>query len=151
MAWRRSLLFEGLDRDEADYVIDLMDRRAVRAGAAIFEEGEVGDTLYLIEEGRVEIAKHVADETEKVLAVLGPGDFFGEMVLVEDRTRSARASAVGAAVIHGLSSGTFDRIVDERPRAAFVIERNIARTICRRLRQTNAQIAELVLWGLQQG
>lgn len=144
-------LFEGLEPADKDFVLGLFARREIGKGASIFEEGDEGDTLFLIESGRVEIVKHVAGETEKVLAVLGPGDFFGEMVLIEERVRSARASALGPAALRCLSLEGFDRVVAERPRAAYWIERNIARTICRRLRDTNAQVAELVLWGLQQG
>ena len=66
------------------------------AGQEVFREGEPGAEMYIIEDGEVEIVKqHGA--TEKRLSRLGPGDFFGEMALLEDRPRSAGAREIGRA------------------------------------------------------
>ena len=67
-------------------------------GAVIFEEGSKGDSLYFVTGGRVRISKRVSAGELKDLAILGPGDCFGEMALVEDVARSAQAAAVGATV-----------------------------------------------------
>lgn len=63
-----------------------------KSGSTIFEEGALEDTMYFIKRGKVEIVKCMGD-AQRVLAILGPGDFFGEMALVSETPRSAAAKA----------------------------------------------------------
>src|SRR5258708_36518712 len=66
------------------------------AGEILFREGEVGDVMFVIQSGAVRISKNVADN-DKVLAVLGPGEFFGEMAILNGKPRTATATVVKPA------------------------------------------------------
>jgi CRP/FNR family cyclic AMP-dependent transcriptional regulator len=100
----------------------------------IFEEGSTGSEMYLIHRGRVLLSVR-QDETQQVpLVVLNPGDFFGEMALVDDSPRSATASAV---------EDDTELIVMDRARFLFMVRQqpefalSLMHTLCRRLRDTD--------------
>ena len=79
---------------------EVLDRRVYAPGEVIFKEGEVGRRCaYLIENGRVEISKKASDGTEKVLGYIPTGGIFGEMALVDDKPRMAKAKAVDTTTV----------------------------------------------------
>ena len=107
-------------------------------GTTIFSEGDLGLTMYVIENGEVEISKRLKEE-RKVLAVLGKGDFFGEMCMLEDETpRSATAIATSDvdAVIIDQSAFTF--ILKHNPEIAI----RMMRKLVIRLRRTTQLLEE---------
>ena len=78
--------------------------RNVTAGQVLFHEGEPGKEMYVVQSGKVNITKNVRD-TEKVLATLGPGEFFGEMSILNNKPRSAGASPTSnTCTTHGCTS-----------------------------------------------
>lgn len=102
---------------------------AYGAGTAIFSEGEPAETLYVIKSGRVEISK-----AGDVLSVLGAGEVFGEMSLVDDTPRSAAAIAKDDVEVVEITSDRFDFMVAQTPGFA----RLIMRTMAHRLRMGHA-------------
>src|SRR4051812_11077369 len=76
-------LFESLDDDAADTICSLLIMEACEAGADLFRAGDAGDAMYLIEDGKIQISMRATDGEDLILAVLGPGDFFGEMALID--------------------------------------------------------------------
>jgi len=103
----------------------------------IFEQGSTGSEMYLIHKGRVLLSVR-QDETQRIpLAVLNPGDFFGEMALVDDSPRSATASAV---------EDDTELIVMDRPRFLFMVRQqpefalSLMHTLCRRLRDMDKRL-----------
>jgi CRP-like cAMP-binding protein len=105
------------------------------AGAVIFEEGDPGSRLYVIQAGQVRIVKRTGGRAV-TLARLGPGEFFGEMALLEHQPRSATAVVDEAARILELDEAAFERIVAERGEVAL----RILKRLSRRLREANRQI-----------
>ncbi|MCG8455009.1 MAG: cyclic nucleotide-binding domain-containing protein, partial [Holophagales bacterium] len=106
-----------------------------REGEVIFEEGDLGTEMYIVHEGKVEILKRFKDELRQ-LAMLGQGDFFGEMSILEDlpRTASARArSDVKAVPING---STFVQMLRKNPEIAV----RMMRKLSRRLRETDQML-----------
>jgi CRP-like cAMP-binding protein len=81
----------------------------------IFSEGEPGDECYIIQKGRVKISI-VANNNEKVFIMLKPGDIFGEMALLENKPRSASATAVEDSVMMAVNRGNFEKVVIEQPK-----------------------------------
>ena len=67
--------------------------QVIEAGRDLFKEGDPGDTMYIIQKGRIKITKRV-NNVEKILMVLGKGDFFGEMALIRQTPRTATATAI---------------------------------------------------------
>ena len=84
-------IFESLDDESARALCDLLTMEEYEAGQVLFRAGDAGDSMYLIEDGKVQISMRAADGEELILAILGPGDFFGEMALFDRKPRSANA------------------------------------------------------------
>ncbi len=103
--------------------------RPVRAGATVFEEGEPGDTLYVIMAGQVELSRACEGE-HGLLARLGPGEFFGEMEVLMGRPRRHRAVAVSDSRLLQIDVDTFETMCVEQPEIAIrVIQRLAARAV----------------------
>lgn len=113
---------------------------AAADGTVIFEEGAPGDSLYFVTGGRVRISKRVSSGGMKDLAILGPGDCFGEMALVEDVARSARASAVGPTALFRLGREEMNRWLKSHPELAMDFFAELVQVLSRRLRRTSSEL-----------
>jgi len=110
------------------------------AGKVVFEEGDLGLTMYVIEKGEIEIRKKFGRE-DRVLAVLGKGDFFGEMCMLEDDVpRSATAIALTDVELVMIDRSAFTFILKHNPEITI----RIMRKLVRRLRQTTHLLEEAV-------
>lgn len=107
------------------------------AGDLIFREGDLGTEMYIVQEGRVEIAK-VVGGTEKSLATLEKGDFFGEMSILEELPRTATARAETAVKLIEINGSTFDKMLRSNPEIAV----RMMRKLSRRLRETDRLLHE---------
>jgi CRP-like cAMP-binding protein len=112
--------------------------KVYRDGEEIVRQNEVGDCMFVIQEGQVEVLSEL-DDDEFRLGLLGPGEFFGEMAIVEKQARAATVRAVGEARVLTVDKRTFLRRVQEDPTLAL----NILRTLCQRIRALDTEIAEL--------
>ena len=115
--------------------------KAFNAGHHIFQQGERGDGLYIIAEGRVAITLLLGQGQSCVLASLGPGDFFGEMALLDDQPRSATATAEVNTRAYFILRGDLWRVLKERP--ALVV--TLLGEFSKRMRNFNVRYAEQVL------
>ena len=86
-------LFQGIHPKGLERIASICSEETYRLGDVVFREGEVGDKLYLLLDGKIRISREVSGMGEEALAVLGPGQAFGEMSLVDDFPRSARGRA----------------------------------------------------------
>lgn len=111
----------------------------VDSGKILFQEGEEGDRMYIIQDGSVRISKQIGGK-EHILAVLGKGDFFGEMAIVTKVKRSATATAVGTVRLLGFNREGFLGMIEKNAGIAL----NVIDKLCRRLQHTNNQIQHLV-------
>ena len=109
------------------------------AGTVLFREGERGKTMYVIRTGKVNIWKHIS-ETELTLAVLGPGEFFGEMALLEGLPRSAGATVVEDAQLIELEQKSFETLIRKNSEIAV----RLMRRLSSRLRDADRQIQTLM-------
>jgi CRP/FNR family transcriptional regulator, cyclic AMP receptor protein len=99
--------------------------RSFRAGQVIYDEGEAGDVLYVIEAGHVELTRERPDGP-RVVARLGAGDLFGELSALLGRPRGHRAVAVGATRLLELDAGTFEAMCVARPEIAIRVIQSLA-------------------------
>ena len=113
--------------------------RKQQAGTVLFREGDRGATMYVIRSGKVKIAKHISG-TELTLAVLGPGEFFGEMALLEALPRSAGATVVEDALLIELEQTAFETLVRKNGEIAV----RLLRRLSSRLREADRQIQALM-------
>ena len=115
--------------------------RSYNPGDVIFREGDMGNEMYIIQSGRVKITKQLKDGVEKTLVILGPGDFFGEMAVIDKDVRSANASAMDASRLIALDEEVFEMHMQTNPK----IVKKILKNLTSRLRDANNQIANLMI------
>ncbi len=97
-------------------------------GTILFEEGDLGDKLYVLQAGKVKITKTVQDKT-KTLAILGPGDFFGEMAILNQKPRTATAEVVEDAQLLVLDGKTLQQMVVSNAEIAVRLIKKLARRL----------------------
>jgi CRP-like cAMP-binding protein len=122
---------------------EIFDRygRTYNAGDVIFREGDVGAEMFIIQSGKVKITKLIKGGVEKTLVILGPGDFFGEMAVIDKDNRSATATAVEPSRLISLDEDVFEQHMQTNPK----IVKKILKNLTTRLRETNQQIANLMI------
>jgi CRP-like cAMP-binding protein len=106
----------------------------------IFAMQEPADGLYVLASGRVKVAVSSSGGKELILATLGPGQFFGEMALLDDEPRSASVVAQLPTTAYRIRRQDFERLLDAHP----PIARKLLREMSLRLRRANAQMESLV-------
>lgn len=111
----------------------------VDEGKILFSEGDEGEHMFIIQEGSVRITKNI-DGRDHTLAVLGKGDFFGEMAIVTRTKRTATATAACTVKLLQFDREGFHNMIEKNARIAL----NVIDKLCRRLQQANMQIQHLV-------
>jgi len=127
------------EKDLADIAGLLIDRKFPR-DAVIYEDGSMGDYMYIISEGQVKITKMSEDGREKILEILGPGNFHGEMALLDRAPRSASAKTITPCVLLALSRADFLGLLKQNHEVTL----ELIRVLARRLRETDEQIKGLL-------
>lgn len=137
----RSLsIFKGLGSQELGYLLQSFHTRTYHEGEALFVEGDIGRALFIVETGKVELTKRGQDGKAQVLAVLGPGSFFGEMALLEQLPRSASAHAAERSSLLLLYRAKLDEMLHSHPRIGIAIMTHLARLLSSRLRKTSQEL-----------
>jgi CRP-like cAMP-binding protein len=142
-------LFHELSDAELDSLAGRMRERALRVGEALVREGDPGEEMFFVRRGRLVISKGVTGRVEKVLARVGPGDFFGEMSLIGRRRRSATVRAETEAEVLALGRASLEHLIDASPRAGLSLMMAMVREFCERLSNTDDLVAEVTRWGLE--
>jgi CRP/FNR family cyclic AMP-dependent transcriptional regulator len=133
----------GLSAAEMKLLATFSSEERFRASSVIFREGERGDKLYIVLNGRVRISKFIPGVGEEALAVLNRGDFFGEMALIDEKPRSADAKAHETdATVLSIDRGTLNEILSMDPHASLQFLNLLCRMISRRLREINDKIVQ---------
>lgn len=130
---RRNILFEDLDDAAFEDLQSRFTLREYQAGEIIVEDESDGDELFLIAEGRVKILKRTKSGEDNLLALLHPGDFFGELELVDGRPRSAGVVALDDCITYSLHRRDFDELLQKSH--AFTIR--LMQVLSIRLRSSN--------------
>jgi CRP-like cAMP-binding protein len=137
---RQAPLFGGLDDEAAEALSASMAEVKVRRGDVLFHEGDEGDRLYVVTDGKVKLGRTSADGRENLLAILGPGQMFGELSLFDPGPRSATVTAVTDCTMQSLSHDELGRWLNGRPEVA----RGLLLQLAGRLRKANDVAADLV-------
>jgi CRP-like cAMP-binding protein len=109
-------------------------------GTVLFNEGEPGKDMFVLQSGKISISKKVRD-VEKVLAVLGPGEFFGEMAIISNKPRNATATVTEDAKLLVIDPKTFEAMI--RGNAEIAVR--MIKKLAERLSEADAQIENLLL------
>lgn len=135
-----SPLFEMLSSSELAHLAELAEQRRYTAGEPVFEEGELGDSLYVIVQGEVEVVRRDGAGEARPLSVLGPPSFFGEMSVIDKEYRSATVRARTEAVLLRLTAQHLALFRQEHRDGFTFVVINIARNLSARLREANARL-----------
>ena len=136
-------IFAGLNGVALTEIARSVEEAAFRTGDIIVREGEAGNRMFIIRSGQVEVIKRLGQRHETILAVLGPGNFLGEMSIIECVTRSASVRALEDAVLFALKSIDLYRLFQRHPDQYAIIILNIARDLSRRLRTVDEMFTAL--------
>ena len=131
-------LFKRLEPHELEHLAGEIDQVNYPAGETIFHENDHGDALYVVEEGSVRIWVYDQDVKDVTLAELKPGDFFGELAVLDQGERSSSATAMTDVHLHRLSSEDFQNFLMEHPDCAI----DVICEIGARMRQTNLLVTQ---------
>lgn len=134
-------IFSDLSKSEMDHLCDIVIHRSYKKGNMILMEDEFGDTFFIIKEGSVKITRLSEDGREVILAMLGEGEFFGEMSLLDGQTRSANAIALEDSEALILKRVEFIALLKKYPKVSI----SLLRELTQRLRKSNQQIESLSL------
>ena len=137
---RQTPLFSGLDDDAADSLRSSLNEIKLRRGETLFREGDSGDRLYVVLDGKIKLGRSSPDGRENLMAVLGPGQMFGELSLFDPGPRSLTATAVTDVTMMSLGHEELSRWLTGHPDVA----RNLLGQLASRLRRTNDVVADLV-------
>ena len=127
-------LFGGFSDEDLAVVVPLLEEETFASGEEIVSEGHMGDRLYFIESGHVEVLKRVNGEN-RLIATLWPGDAFGEMELIDVQARSATVRAIEPVVALTMRHREMLRLYKENLDVFARLLLNVAREISRRLRR----------------
>ncbi len=133
-------LFAGLNEQQFAALAARTSQTSLRRGEVLFEEGDQGDRLYIITEGKIKLGHSSEDGRESLLAILGPGEIIGELTLFDPGPRSTTATAVSSASLLSLDHTDLVAVLDNSPEVA----KHMLRALAQRLRRTNESLSDLV-------
>jgi len=133
--------FGGLSDARLETLVSMLVERRYEAGAVVVSEGEQGRSMYIVSAGELGVNKLRESGRMIRLAALGPGDFFGEMTLIEMQNRSATVVAESETILYELTAQNLYAYYKADIHAYVLVLQNINRELCRRLRRANARIA----------
>ena len=136
----RAGIFQGVDPVAVQNLIEQMETVRFPRGTTIFDEGEPGDRLYIITSGKIKLARHAPDGRENLLTVMGPSDMFGELSIFDPGPRTSSAVCVTEVTAATMNSEMLKQWVADHPSIA----QQLLRVLARRLRRTNANLADLI-------
>jgi CRP-like cAMP-binding protein len=134
----RAGLFQGVDSDAVDELARAVEYVNVPRGTAAFQEGEQGDSVYIVVDGKIKLARRAADGRENMIAVMGPSDMFGELSIFDPGPRTA--TAITDSRLARLRQSDLRTWISTRPELA----EQLLRVVARRLRRTNDALADLI-------
>lgn len=143
---RKAIIFNGLSINEIERLTSFMLFCEFDSGEALVNEGQEGNELFIILDGIVSVSVR-SDNKDIELIRLSSGDFFGEMAMLEQETRSATCRAVKPTYCFVLKSGDFSKLIIEEPKTALSVLKNMLVTTSGRLLKTDSFASQIIQWG----
>ncbi|PJG54803.1 cyclic nucleotide-binding protein [Bradyrhizobium forestalis] len=133
--------FGGLPDPSLDLLISMLVECRFDAGATVVAEGEPGRSMFIVKSGRLVVSKRMNSGRVIPISRLEPGDFFGEMTLIEMQNRSATVVAEAPTVLYELTAQKLYACYKADIHAYVIVLQNINRELCRRLRRADDRLA----------
>ena len=129
-------IFQKVDGEGLRYLAEKAEEKIVEAGSLIFRENEMGEEMYIVKSGKIEVFKEINGE-KKSMAILGQKDFFGEMAILEEAPRSASVMAVEDSALISIDKESFRQAIFEYPDIAL----EVLKCLSQRLREANEKLS----------
>jgi CRP/FNR family transcriptional regulator, cyclic AMP receptor protein len=142
---RNTMLFKGSSKEEIDLILGLFQERQTKPNTTIFTENMPAEALYIIKSGTVRISMMAGEGEELGLLVLGPGEFFGELALVQVANRLVTARAETAVELLLITRNDFQALIDLEPRAAARALVIITKLLAMRIRAYHERLKQLLV------
>ena len=133
-------LFGGLTDASLDLLVTMLVECRFDTGATIVAEGEPGRSMFIVQSGQLAVSKRASSGRVIPISTLRPGDFFGEMTLIEMQNRSATVVAESETVLYELTAQKLYACYKADIQAYVIVLQNINRELCRRLRRADNRI-----------
>ena len=137
-------LFGALSDDVLGVLAGMLTVVIPEIGEVIFREGDEANAMYVVLNGEMEVMKASRNGVDARVAVLGPGDWFGEMSIVDIQPRSATVRAVATSRLVRISAADLDTLYRHDVRSYAIVVLNLARELSRRLRVADGILADLI-------
>lgn len=134
-------LFEDLSVADLEKIAKIARPESEKQATVLFKEGDPGDRCFVITKGEVRISKFIPNIGEEALAILKPGDYFGEMALIDNVPRSAHAIANTDIELLAINKADLDRILTMDRDLGYKLLWTFTKTLSKRLRETNDKMA----------
>ena len=135
--------FGGLPGPLVDKVMGLLKERQIAKGETLFEEGQSGNSMYIVRSGAILVERKCPRGTEARLLMMRKGDFFGVTALIEMEPRPFGARAEQDSLLYELTNADLYKLYKEDLKGYVMVVQNIARELCRRLRKAAKRISDL--------
>ena len=134
-------LFASFPEDQLGVIATMVTRRSAARANTIMAAGDATDSLYIVLSGRLKVMMSDSDGKEVILSILGPGEFFGEMGLIDDEPRSASVVTLEPCELLSIAKRDFRKCLAEN----FEMSMAVMRGLVRRLREADRKIGSLAL------
>ncbi|MBW8904156.1 MAG: cyclic nucleotide-binding domain-containing protein [Betaproteobacteria bacterium] len=134
-------LFATISEEQLRMLTTMVTRRSASRNTTIMSSGDATDSLYIVLSGRLKVMMSDSEGKEVILAILGPGEFFGEMGLIDDEPRSASVVSIEPCELLSIAKRDFKRVISENSEMAM----SVMRGLVRRLREADRKIGSLAL------
>jgi CRP/FNR family cyclic AMP-dependent transcriptional regulator len=134
-------LFSSCPDEQLRMLAAVVTRKSVARSTTILASGDTTDSLYIVLSGRLKVLMSDSDGKEVILSILGPGEFFGEMGLIDDSPRSASVVAIEPCELLSIAKRDFKKCLQEN----FEMSMAVMRGLVRRLREADRKIGSLAL------
>jgi CRP/FNR family cyclic AMP-dependent transcriptional regulator len=148
-AIKNSVMLQSFTDEELGRLSAFCEMREMSESTTVFIENMPGESLFLIKSGTVRISKMFAEGDEKTLVVIGPEDIFGEMAVIDGLPRSATARVAEDAELISLKKKDLERLCSEDPALALKLVSNIVRVFSKRVRESNEEYRDMLIWSMQ--
>lgn len=142
---RKQVLFQDIEEEHLGYLAGILKAYPLKKGEFLFKEGDVTKGLYLVHSGKIEISKTTPDGWRQTLAVITPGNFFGELALIEKRNHQATAKAIENTDLIKLLKEDFERMEKENAAVAMQIVKKLALVMSNNLRRMNERFLNALI------
>lgn len=140
-----SVLFKGSSKEEIELIIGLFQERQIKRNATIFMENMPAEALYIVKNGNVRITMMAGEGEELGLLLLGPGEFFGELALVQESSRLVTARAETPVDLLVMTRKDFQSLVDLEPRAAARALMVITKLLAMRIKAYSERLKDIIV------